>query len=129
MGTRGQKSCTLLLASAHLFRDVQHERVLHHLSRSDGLAQGSLGGLFKRGSRDVPARAVSSQPKQVRARELGHLEDAFHVYGLLGESKSHAEEGHVVNIRAKWRELVHRATMKDIANFGSTKATRTPAGE
>lgn len=70
--------------SAHLLRYVQHERVLDHLPRTDGLAQGPLGRLFERCSGNMSARAVSPQPKQVRARKLGDLEDAFHVGGLTG---------------------------------------------
>lgn len=57
--------------------------MLDHLPSPDGLAQGPLGRLFKRRSGDVPARAVSSQPEQVCSRELGDLQDAFHVGGLF----------------------------------------------
>lgn len=63
---------------------MQQERVLDHLPRPDGLAQGPLGRLFERRPSNMSARAVSPQPKQVRARKLGDLEYAFHVGGLPG---------------------------------------------
>lgn len=56
--------------------------MLNHLPRPDGLAQGPLRRLFKRCPRDAPAGAVSSQPEQVRSRELGDLQDALHVARL-----------------------------------------------